>query len=97
MATLAQRKALAREATKLVKDKAPAIVDEQIILHALDEIAEFTGDLMGKLTYIDTKDEKAIAMAHGIIRDGLMNEFIAQLKKDMDIDFERRLTLFEKK
>ena len=97
MTKTVQRKALAREALKLVKDKAPAIVDEQILAHALDEIAEFTGDLMGKLTNIDAEDEKAITMAHGIIRDGLITEVIEQLKKDMHRDLDNRLTLFKKK
>jgi hypothetical protein len=36
------------EAVKLVEAKAPAIVDEQILAHMLDEVAEFTGDIMGK-------------------------------------------------
>jgi hypothetical protein len=76
-------KTLAREALKLVKDKAPAIVDEQILAHMLDEVAEFTGDIMGKLTNLDAENDKAITMAHGIIRDGLLNETIDQIKETM--------------
>jgi hypothetical protein len=67
----------------LVKDKAPAIVDEQILAHMLDEVAEFTGDIMGKLTNLDAENDKAITMAHGIIRDGLLNETIDQIKETM--------------
>ena len=74
---------LAREAKKLVESKAPAIVDEQIIAHMLDEVAEFTGDIMGKLTHLDAENDKAITMAHGIIYDGLLNEIISQVRKTM--------------
>jgi len=72
---------LAREAKTLVESKAPAIVDEQILAHMFDEVAEFTGDIMGKLTNLDADDDKAITMAHGIIYDGLLNETISQIKK----------------
>ena len=91
-------KALAREALKLVEAKAPAIVDEQILAHMLDEVAEFTGDIMGKLTNIDAEDNKAIVMAHGIIRDGLLREIIKQINKDMLAEADKRIsTLLEKK
>ncbi len=83
MTNQTQMKALAREALKLVKSKAPAIVDEQILPHMLDEIAEFTGDIMGKLTNLDAENDKAITMAHGIIYDGLMSESIDQIRKTM--------------
>jgi hypothetical protein len=76
-------KALAREALKLVKSKAPAIVDERILPEALDEIAHYTGELMGKLTNMDAENDKAITMAHGIIYDGLMSETIDQIQKTM--------------
>ena len=92
-----RRKALAKEALALVKEKAPAIVDEQILTHALDEVAEFVGDIMGSLTYVDAKDSKAIAMACGIIRDGLIGEIITQLQKDMHENLNDRLKLFKEK
>ncbi len=63
MQTQAQMKVLAREALKLVKDRAPAIVEEQILARALDEVAEFTGDIMGKLTNLDAENDKGIVMA----------------------------------
>ena len=50
MSNQAQMKALAREALKLVKDRAPSIVNERIVPQMLDEIADYTGELMGKLT-----------------------------------------------
>lgn len=77
----AKMRTLAREALRAVKAKAPAIVDEQILAHMLDEVAEFTGDIMGKLTNIDADDDKAITMAHGIIYDGLLSEIISQIRK----------------
>ena len=88
---------LSREAVRLVKDKAPAIVDEQILAHMLDEVAEFTGDIMGKLTNLDAEDEKAIVMAHGIIRDGLFQEIINQVNKTMLAEADKRITKLLKK
>lgn len=92
MQTQAQMKVLAREALKLVRDKAPTIVDEQILAHMLDEVAEFTGDLMGKLTNIDAENEKGIEMAHGIIYDGLLTEVISQINKTMLAAASKRFT-----
>ena len=90
-------KTLAREALKLVKDKAPAIVDEQILAHMLDEVAEFTGDIMGKLTNLDGENDKAITMAHGIIRDGLFREIMSQINKTMLAEADKRITKLFKK
>ena len=90
-------KTLSREAVKLVKDKAPAIVDEQILAHMLDEVAEFTGDIMGKLTNLDAENEKAIVMAHGIIRDGLFTEIMSQINKTMLAEADKRITKLFKK
>lgn len=90
-------KTLAREALKLVKDKAPAIVDEQILAHMLDEVAEFTGDIMGKLTNLEAENDKAITMAHGIIRDGLFREIMSQINKTMLAEADKRITKLFKK
>lgn len=95
MTTQAETRALAREALSLVKEKAPAIVDEQILVHMLDEVAEFTGDIMGKLTNIDADNETNITMAHGIIFDGLLNEVITQIRNTMHTAAERRLKQFK--
>lgn len=83
MTSQTQMKALAREALKLVKSEAPAIVDERILPQTFDEIADYTGELMGKLTNLDAENDKAITMAHGIIYDGLMSETIDQIRKTM--------------
>lgn len=77
----AQLKILAREARKLVKDKAPAIVDEQILTNLWDELADYTGEIMGKLTTLDTNDKEGSNMAFGIIHEGLVTEITNQLKK----------------
>lgn len=82
---------------KLVKDRAPAIVDERILPEMFDEVASYTGDLMGKLTNIDAEDEKAITMAHGIIRDGLFREITDQIKKTMLVEADKRITKLFKK
>ncbi len=92
-----QMRTLAREALNLVRSKAPAIVDEQILLHISDEVAEFTGDIMGKLTTLDAENDKAITMAHGIIRDGLWNETMAQIRKTMLREADKRITKLFKK
>lgn len=96
MTTQAKTRDLAREALKLVKEKAPAIVDEQILAHMLDEVAEFTGDIMGKLTNLDADNEKNITMAHGIIYDGLLQEVITQIQNTMHDAAGKRLDKFEK-
>lgn len=77
----AQLKILAREARKLVKDKAPAIVDEQILTNLWDELADYTGEIMGKLTTLDANDKEGSNMAFGIIHEGLVAEITNQLKK----------------
>ena len=97
MANQSQMKALAREALKLVKAKAPAIVDERILASTLDEVAEYTGDLMGKLTNIDAEDDKGVEMAHGIIYDGLLTEILNQINKTMLREADKRITKLLKK
>ena len=90
-------KALAREALAMVKSKAPAIVDEQILAHMSDEVAEFTGDIMGKLTNLDAENDLAITMVHGIVRDGLFREIISQINKTMLAEADKRITKLFKK
>lgn len=97
MANQSQRKLLAREALKLVKAKAPAIVDERILTETYDLVAEYTSDIMGKLTNLDAEDEKAITMAHGIIYDGLLTEVINQINKTMLKEASKRFTNLAKK
>lgn len=93
-------KMFAREASNLVKEKAPAIVDEQILPHMLDEVREFTDDLFIKLNGLDMTDDTTILMVAGIIYDGLLNEVIEQIKTTMLDEVEKRFTTkqrFEKR
>ena len=90
-------KALAREAKQLVESKAPSIVDERIIPQMLDEVAHYTGEIMGKLTNLDAENDKAITMAHGIIYDGLLNETINQIRKVQLKAADKRITKLFKK
>jgi len=85
---------LAREALKLTKDRAPAIVSERILPSVLDEVSDYVGELMGKLTNLPPENETAIAMAHGIIRDRLITEITEQLKESMHEDLDKRLKKF---
>ena len=87
---------LAREALKLTKDRAPAIVDERILPQMLDDVADYVGEIMGKLTTLNGDDQTAVAMAHGIVRDRLIKEVIEQLEKNMHDDLDKRLNNFSK-
>ena len=91
MSNQAQMKALAREALKLVKDRAPSIVNERIVPQMLDEIADYTGELMGKLTNLPPDNDIAITMAHGIIRGGLLQETMDQASKVMLSEADKRI------
>lgn len=87
---------LAREALAVTKDRAPAIVSERILPTVFDEISDYVGEIMGKLTNLPPENETAITMAHGIIRDRLITEIIDQLKNDMLDGAGKRLKKFSK-
>lgn len=93
----AKTRTLAKEALKLVKSRAPSIVNERIIPQMLDEVAEYTGDIMGKLANLPADDDTAVTMAHGIIYDGLMREVIDQVRKTMMKAADKRITKLFKK
>ena len=82
---------------ELVKSRAPSIVDERIVPQMLDEVASYTGDIMGKLTNLNADDDKAITMAHGIIYDGLLNEITSQIRKVQLKAADKRITKLFKK
>lgn len=93
----AQMRTLAREALQAVKDKAWSNVEEIIIPHLLEQVSEFTTDIMSTLTNIDVEDEKAITMVHGIVRDGLLKEILRQITLTILEEADERITeLFEK-
>lgn len=87
---------LAREALAVTKDRAPAIVSERILPTVFDEISDYVGEIMGKLTNLPPENETAITMAHGIVRDRLITEIIDQLKNDMHDDLGKRLKKWKK-
>ena len=72
-----------QEIKKLLKERATSIVDERILPETLDAIAEWTGELMGRLTTLDAEnqDQKEIDEAANLIHEGLTQETLKQLKE----------------
>ncbi len=70
-----------REATKLVANRAPDIVKERILPQILDDVDDYTGEIMRKLTSVEADDDKAIELCHDIVRDGLLREVIKQVNE----------------
>ncbi len=90
---------LKKEIQKLLNTKLPQsgrtmadhVVDERIVGGTIDEIAEQTGYLMGKLTTLDVeatpanpqaKIDQNISGAHDMIFNALVDETIRQLTQD---------------
>ena len=70
-----------QEIKRLLKDRAPSIVDERILPETLDNIAEWMGELMGKLTTLDPEaNQKKIDEAANLIHEGLVQETLKQLQ-----------------
>ena len=70
-----------QEIKRLLRDKAPSIVDERILPEILDNIAEWMGELMGKLTTLDPEaDQKKVDEAANLIHEGLVQETLKQLQ-----------------
>ena len=70
-----------QEIKRLLKDRAPSIVDERILPETLDNIAEWMGELMGKLTTLDPEaDQKKIDEAANLIHEALVQETLKQLQ-----------------
>lgn len=82
-----------QEIKKILRERVTSIVDERILPEALDEVAHWTGELMGKLTTLDAEDNKKIDQACEQIRQGLIQEMIAQLQEPLG---QRREKLFTK-
>ena len=81
-----------QEIKKLLKDRAHSIVDERIITETLDAVAEWTGELMGKLTTLnpETKTEE-VDRAFNEIYEGLIKETIEQLEKTIEVRKKKSL------
>jgi len=82
-----------QEIKKLLRDRATSIVDERILPEALDAIAEWSGELMGKLETLSVLNKKKADEAFNQIHDGLVRETIEQLKEPLSV---RRKKLFTK-
>lgn len=83
----------AQEVKKILGDRAQSIVDERILPETLDSVAEWTGELMGKLTTLDSENQKQIDQAFNQLHKGLISELIGQLKEPLAA---RRKKLFDK-
>ncbi len=83
-----------QEIKKALRERATSIVDERILPEALDAIAEWTGELMGKLTTLQAEDQKKVDAAFNQIHEGLIQEMIEQLREPLE---KRRKRLFTKK
>jgi hypothetical protein len=71
-----------QEIKRLLKDRAPSIVDERILPETLDNIAEWMGELMGKLTTLDPEaDQEKVDEVAKLIHEGLVQETLKQLKE----------------
>ncbi len=83
-----------QEIKKLLRERATSIVDERILPETLDAIAEWTGELMGKLTTLGTENQKKNDEAFNQIHEGLIKETIEQLVEPLE---KRRKRLFGEK
>ena len=68
-----------QEIRRIAKDRIPSIVEERIILETLDGIADWSGQLVGKLMTL-SDEEKEISRAWEAIYQALIDEVIKQLK-----------------
>lgn len=77
------KKALKQEVKEMVLSKRlQDIVTERILPEALDEIANWTGELMGKLTVLDANEpQEVIDECFNKIYDAFIGETINQLEK----------------
>ena len=83
-----------QEIKRILRDRATSIVDERIVPETLDAIAEWTGELMGKLTTLNSENQQEVDEAFNQIHEGLIKETIEQLVEPLE---KRRKILFEEK
>ncbi len=70
-----------QEVQRLLKERAPSIIDERILPEILDNILDWSGQLMGKLTTLSADDTKKIDEVANVIYCALIWETIKQLEK----------------
>ena len=69
-----------QEIRVLLKDRAPSIISERIILETLDNIGDWMGELLGKLTTLDPEaSQEKLDEAADLIHQGLVKETLKQL------------------
>jgi hypothetical protein len=76
------RKVLRDEIKDILFQRAKSIVEERIIPETLDEIANWSGELMGKLVTLDAGEKPEIeSEVLDRLYTGLLEETIEQLQK----------------
>lgn len=75
-----------QEVKRSLKERAPSIVDERILPELLDNIADWTGEIMGKLTHLAPQvGPKETDQTFNQIYEGLVKETMKQLEKSVEI------------
>ncbi len=62
-------------------ERVPSIVDERILPEMLDEVADWSGELAGKLTTLSAENEKETSSAWETFYAALIEEVVKQLKQ----------------
>lgn len=74
------------------------MVAERIIPDILENIVDWTGEIMRKMTTLRVLDNQAMELSYDIVRDGLLREVCKQVNDVMLTEADQRITkLFEKK
>lgn len=70
-----------QEIKNISKKRIPSVVEEQILPEMLDNLADWSGELVGKLATLSAEDEKQVNRAWEAIYTALVEEAVKQLKK----------------
>ena len=70
----------AQEIAKIIRKRIPSVVDERVLPPMLDEIADWSGELVGKLATLSADDEKKVDKAWEALHRALIAETLKQLK-----------------
>jgi len=69
-----------QEIAKIIRKRIPSVVEERVLPPMLDEVAEWSGELAGKLTTLSADDEKKVEKAWEALHRALIAETLKQLK-----------------
>lgn len=84
------RKVLRQEVKEVIELRPKSIVEERILPQTLDDIADWTAELIGKLTTLDVSDKGDIEdECFGRIYDALIQETIRQLSETQKINSKK--------